>query len=112
VKALSIGRSAASGCSQEPERLRSAMAPNANSSRPGTPSLRRRELHYAVEAGQYDAEEVGVVLKGKLELTIDSEKYVLGPGDAYYFDNNRRHRFRNAGRGVLMTISVNTPTHF
>jgi mannose-6-phosphate isomerase-like protein (cupin superfamily) len=61
---------------------------------------------------QYDAEEVGVILKGKLELTIDSEKYVLGPGDAYYFDNNRPHRFRNAGRGVLMTISVNTPSRF
>jgi mannose-6-phosphate isomerase-like protein (cupin superfamily) len=61
---------------------------------------------------QYDAGEVGVVLKGKLELTIDSKKYVLGPGDAYYFDNNRPHRFRNAGRGVLVTISVNTPTHF
>jgi transcriptional regulator with XRE-family HTH domain len=61
---------------------------------------------------QYDAEEVGVILKGKLELTIDSEKHVLGPGDAYYFDNNRPHRFRNAGRGVLMTISVGTPSRF
>ena len=61
---------------------------------------------------EYDAEEVGVVLKGKLELTVDSEVHVLGPGDAYYFDNNRPHRFRNVGRGALLTISVNTPTRF
>jgi transcriptional regulator with XRE-family HTH domain len=61
---------------------------------------------------QYDAEEVGVILKGKLELTVDSDVHVLGPGDAYYFDNNRPHRFRNAGRGVLVMISVNTPTRF
>lgn len=61
---------------------------------------------------QYDAEEVGVVLKGRLELTVDSEAHQLGPGDAYYFDNNRPHRFRNIGRGVLLTISVNTPSRF
>ncbi|HWH60797.1 MAG TPA: cupin domain-containing protein [Terriglobales bacterium] len=61
---------------------------------------------------QYEAEEVGVVLKGKLELTVDSKVHVLGPGDAYYFDNNRPHRFRNVGRGALMTVSVNTPSRF
>lgn len=61
---------------------------------------------------QYDAEEAGVVLKGKLELTVDNEVYVLGPGDAYYFDNNRPHRFRNAGKGVLLAVSANTPTTF
>ena len=61
---------------------------------------------------QYDAEEAGVVLKGKLELTVDNEVYILGPGDAYYFDNNRPHRFRNAGNGVLLAVSANTPTTF
>ena len=61
---------------------------------------------------QYNAEEAGVVLKGKLELTVDSEVYVLGPGDAYYFDNNRPHRFRNVGKGELLAVSANTPTTF
>jgi len=61
---------------------------------------------------QYDAEEVGVVLEGRLELTVDSKVHLLGRGDAYYFDNNRPHRFRNVGRGMLMTVSVNTPTRF
>jgi len=61
---------------------------------------------------QYNAEEAGVVLKGKLELTVDSEVYVLGPGDAYYFENNRPHRFRNVGSGELLAVSANTPTTF
>jgi len=61
---------------------------------------------------QYNAEEAGVVLKGKLELTVDSEIYVLGPGDAYYFDNNRPHRFRNVGSSELLAVSANSPTTF
>lgn len=61
---------------------------------------------------QYCAEEAGVVLKGRLELTVDSEVFVLGPGDAYYIDNNRPHRFRNAGRGELLAVSANTPPTF
>lgn len=61
---------------------------------------------------QYNAEEAGVVLKGKLELTVDSEVYVLGPGDAYYIDNSRPHRFRNVGKGELLAVSTNTPPTF
>jgi transcriptional regulator with XRE-family HTH domain len=61
---------------------------------------------------QYDAEEAGVVIKGKLELTIDHETYILGPGDAYYIDNRRPHRFKNVGRGVLVLASAITPTNF
>ncbi len=38
------------------------------------------------EMYQYNAEEAGIVLKGKLELTVESEVYVLGPGDAYYIN--------------------------
>jgi mannose-6-phosphate isomerase-like protein (cupin superfamily) len=61
---------------------------------------------------KYNAEEAGVVLKGNLELTIDSETYVLGPGDAYYIDNRRPHRFRNVGKGTLLLASAITPTNF
>ena len=61
---------------------------------------------------QYDAEEVGVVLKGKLELTIDNEVHILAPGDAYYIDNRRPHRFKNIGRGTLLAVSAITPTSF
>ena len=64
------------------------------------------------ELYRHSAEEAGVVLKGKLELTVEAEVFTLGPGDAYYFDSARPHRFRNIGRGELRVISVNTPPSF
>jgi len=64
------------------------------------------------ELYRHNAEEAGVVLKGKLELTVDGDVYVLGPGDAYYFDSRRPHRFRNLGKTAVEAISVNTPPSF
>ena len=60
----------------------------------------------------HQAEEAGLVLKGRLELTVDGEVYKLGPGDAYYFDSRRPHRVRNVGRGQALSVSVNTPPSF
>jgi len=40
-------------------------------------------------------EEGGVIVKGKIELTVGGESRVLGPGDAYYFKSSLPHRFRN-----------------
>jgi mannose-6-phosphate isomerase-like protein (cupin superfamily) len=45
----------------------------------------------------HDAEEGGVIIRGKLEVTVGDQVRVLGPGDAYYFDSRTPHRFRNAG---------------
>jgi len=64
------------------------------------------------EAYRHDAEEAGVVLRGTLELTVDDEVHVLRPGDAYYFDSRRPHRFRNRGKIPVEAISVNTPPSF
>lgn len=64
------------------------------------------------EAYRHEAEEAGVVLKGTLELTVDGQVYELKPGDAYYFDSRRPHRFRNLGRVAVEAISVNTPPSF
>jgi transcriptional regulator with XRE-family HTH domain len=60
----------------------------------------------------HNAEEAGIVLKGRLELTVDGDVYVLKPGDAYYFDSRRPHRMRNAGKTRAEAISVNTPPSF
>jgi mannose-6-phosphate isomerase-like protein (cupin superfamily) len=84
---------------------------------------RRRKLQLLVEeylpgtdtgpeSYKHDAEEAGVVLKGHLELTVDDEVYELGPGDSYYFDSRRPHRFRNIGKQVVKAISVNSPPSF
>ena len=42
----------------------------------------------------HEGEEGGIVLSGRLEVTVDDERRILGPGDAYYFESRRPHRFR------------------
>lgn len=64
------------------------------------------------ESYHHDAEEAGVVLRGTLELIVDDEVHVLRPGDAYYFDSRRPHRFRNPGKTPVEAISVNSPPSF
>jgi transcriptional regulator with XRE-family HTH domain len=54
-------------------------------------------------------EEGGVVIRGRIELTIGGSARVLGPGDAYYFASQLPHRFRNVGREVCEIVSCVTP---
>jgi transcriptional regulator with XRE-family HTH domain len=57
-------------------------------------------------------EEGGVVVKGRIELTVGGAVRVLGPGDAYYFASQLPHRFRNVGREVCEIVSAGTPPSF
>jgi transcriptional regulator with XRE-family HTH domain len=57
-------------------------------------------------------EEGGVVMRGRIELTVGGQVRVLGPGDAYYFTSSTPHRFRNVGREVCEIISASTPPTF
>lgn len=57
-------------------------------------------------------EEGGVVVRGRIEVTVGSETRVLGPGEAYYFASNLPHRFRNPGREVCEIVSCSTPPTF
>ena len=57
----------------------------------------------------HGGEEGGVVVRGRLELTVDGERYVLGPGDAYYFDSSRSHHFRNTGTQRCEIVSACSP---
>jgi transcriptional regulator with XRE-family HTH domain len=54
-------------------------------------------------------EEGGLVIRGRVELTIGGSTRVLGPGDAYYFASQLPHRFRNVGREVCEIVSCVTP---
>jgi transcriptional regulator with XRE-family HTH domain len=60
----------------------------------------------------HKGEEGGIVLSGRLEVTVDDERRVLGPGDAYYFESNRPHRFRCVGRAPCKVVSACTPPSF
>jgi quercetin dioxygenase-like cupin family protein len=39
--------------------------------------------------------EYGIVLSGRLEVTVGFETYVLGPGDSISFESTTPHRLRN-----------------
>src|SRR3954471_12728394 len=60
----------------------------------------------------HDGEEGGIVISGRLEVTVDGERRILGPGDAYYFESRRPHRFRCIGNKPCEVISACTPPTF
>lgn len=57
-------------------------------------------------------EEGGIVLRGRVEVTVGGSARVLGPGEAYYFSSSVPHRFRNVGREPCEIISASTPPTF
>lgn len=60
----------------------------------------------------HEGEEGGVIISGRLEVTVDGERRLLGPGDAYYFDSRMSHRFRCHGAEPCRVVSACTPPTF
>ncbi len=60
----------------------------------------------------HDAEEAGIVVSGRIEITVGEETAELGPGDAYLFDSRIPHRFRNLGDEECVIVSACTPPSF
>ena len=60
----------------------------------------------------HDAEEGGVILRGRLEVTVGDQSQVLSAGDAYRFPSRLPHRFRNVGSGECVLVSACTPPSF
>ena len=84
------------------------------------PGRRLQILHetYTPGAGtgavalSHEGEEGGIVLSGRLEVTVEDQRKLLGPGDAYLFDSRRPHRFRAVGQESCVVISACTPPSF
>lgn len=60
----------------------------------------------------HEGEECGIVLSGRLEVTVGEEVAVLGQGDAYYFKSNLPHQFRNVGSEPCELITACSPPSF
>lgn len=60
----------------------------------------------------HKGEEGGIVISGRLEVTVDDERRVLGAGQAYYFESRRPHRFRCVGTEECRVVSACTPPTF
>ncbi|GFE95062.1 MULTISPECIES: cupin domain-containing protein [unclassified Gluconobacter] len=60
----------------------------------------------------HDGEEAGVVIRGQVEVTVENQSHILGPGDAYYFDSRKPHRFRCISEEACEVISSCTPPTF
>ncbi|MFN4164529.1 MAG: cupin domain-containing protein [Ferrovibrio sp.] len=61
---------------------------------------------------RHEGEEGGVVIRGRIEVTVAGQARVLGPGDAYYFESAQPHRFRNLSKEPCELISACTPPSF
>jgi transcriptional regulator with XRE-family HTH domain len=57
----------------------------------------------------HDGEEYGLLLKGKLELTLGNEVYILEKNDSFSFVSTTPHRIRNIGNTAAEAIWVLMP---
>ena len=77
-------------------------------------------LHEVYEPGSdtgrvmlsHEGEEAGIVIEGRIEVTVDNERKILGPGDAYLFQSTRPHRFKALRTERCVVVSACTPPTF
>ncbi|MGP1396826.1 MAG: cupin domain-containing protein [Inquilinaceae bacterium] len=61
---------------------------------------------------QHAGEEVGYVLRGRVELTVDDKSFRLAAGDSFVFRSELPHRYSNIGDEPASIFWVNTPPTF
>lgn len=54
-------------------------------------------------------EEGGLVLEGRLEITIGEQSFILEAGDSFNFDSTEPHRYRNVHDGETVVVYGITP---
>lgn len=60
----------------------------------------------------HEGEECGLILKGHLQIEVGGQKKIMGPGDAYYFDSRKPHKFKNIGSEECELVTACTPPTF
>jgi transcriptional regulator with XRE-family HTH domain len=59
----------------------------------------------------HDGEEVGFVIDGYIEITVDNETHLVGPGGSFFFHSELPHRYRNIGTTTARIVWVNSPPY-
>ena len=60
----------------------------------------------------HEGEELGFLLKGKIELNLEDKTYTLNEGDCFYFSADKKHSIRNPGKQIAQILWVVTPPIF
>ncbi|WP_137938690.1 cupin domain-containing protein [Chitinivorax sp. B] len=61
---------------------------------------------------KHEGQECGLVVKGRIELTVDGQSQMLNEGDGYYFESQLPHRFRNLDDQPCEIVSANSLPNF
>ena len=64
------------------------------------------------ESYTHAGEEFLMVLRGELQIALDSQEFRLKSGDSFYFESATPHRWKNPGRSETWVLWVNTPPTF
>jgi transcriptional regulator with XRE-family HTH domain len=81
-------------------------------------TLLEANIHHVAPSGSsrglivHQGEEMGFVLEGELELTIDGKVVHLNQGDSFFFYSHLPHGYRNLGKVPARILWVNTPPSF
>lgn len=57
----------------------------------------------------YRGEQAGIVLAGRIEITIGGKRFLLQEGDSFGFKSTTPHRYRNPGRVETVIVWAFTP---
>lgn len=60
----------------------------------------------------HEGEEWGMVLEGRLKVSLGDEVHFLDPGDSIWFPSTTPHRMENVSDGVTRYIWIDTPKSF
>ena len=61
---------------------------------------------------QHKGEEVGYVIEGTLQLTIEGESHLLAAGNSFHFASDLPHSYGNPGTVPMRAVWINTPPSF
>ena len=60
----------------------------------------------------HEGEEFGIVLKGKIELTVGKHTYIVNKNESFYFVANKPHFIKNISNTESKILWVSCPPNF